>query len=276
MLTDFINENLPKVDYKLKIQLFNPLEPQQEYANLIVAYMTPSRLFIKKSARNIGFNDVELDTLVYIIETCHQCTEQQKYEASIVALHKFQQACNDVALTNQMKQEIMDLFDYSKENHASDFAWADQHSDGSQKIFYLLNIMIGANKLIKLGITSDRLRQRLAVLKSDIKSNYQQHYIHIEPLLIVDCTDNEQFENEIKIVAMEHGHKNTNYNFRGSTETFGIKCKDVLIQAAIDLSEKNRDTILFNDNGNSGSKQQEEQQFVIPNKAELPFVYGDI
>jgi len=281
MLSDFINENLPRVDYKLKIQLFNPLEPQQEYIEIIAEYRTPNAGYITTSVRNLNSEDVQFKTLTYIIETCHQCTEQQKYEASIVAIDKFHQMQHDVVLTNTLKQKIMDSFDYSEASNNSNFEWADQYSDGSQKIFYLLSITIGKNILIKLGITSDRLRQRLALLKSDIKSKYKQHYILIEPLLIVYCADNEEFEREVKILIMENGCQNTNYNFRGSSETFSIKCKDVLVAAAIMLSEKNANNILFNANDTSGSNQQPEQQSFtsIQQTAvspKIPWDYGDI
>jgi hypothetical protein len=263
MLSDFINENLPTVDYKLKIQSFNPLEPQQEYVEIIAAYMTPSRDFIKKSARKLGIEDVSLDTLAYIIETCHECTEQQKYEASIVALYKFQRACNNVVLTNQMKQKIMDSFDYSEASNTSNFDWADQHSDGTQKIFYVLQIVIGKNKLVKIGITSDTLRQRLAVLKSDINRNYIKNALYIEPLLIIDCADNALFEKEVKTLILEYGCEPTNYNFRGSTETFSAKHKDIVMGIAIDLAERSSDSILFKTNDDSGFNQQEEQQVVL-------------
>lgn len=262
MLSDFINENLPTVDYRLRIQSFNPTEPQQEYVEIIAAYVTPSRDFIKKSARKLGINDVELDTLAYIIETCHQCTEQQKYEASIVALYKFYQTCNDVVLTNQMKQKIMDAFDYSEASNTSNFDWADQYSDGSQKIFYVLQIVIGKNKLVKIGITNDRLRRRLNNLTTDIKHNYINP-LYIEPLLIIACANNELFESEVKILAMEHGCVMSDYNFRGSSEVFSSKCKDRVMSIAIDTANKSSDSILFNANDGSGSNQQEDQLVVI-------------
>lgn len=263
MLSDFINENLPTVDYRLKIQLFNPVEPQQEYVEIIAAYVTPSRDFIKKSARKLGINDVELDTLAYIIEICHQCTEQQKYEASIVALYKCQQTYNDVVITNEMKQQIMDSFDYSDASNTSNFVWANQYSDGSQKIFYVLQIVIGKNKLVKIGITSDKLRQRLAALKGDINRNYIKNALYIEPLLIIDCADNEQFEKEVKTLILEYGCEPTNYNFRGSTETFSAKHKDIVMGIAIDVAERSGDHIIFDVNDDSGSNQQEEQLVVI-------------
>ncbi|MDP2077339.1 MAG: hypothetical protein Q8J85_04785 [Sulfuricurvum sp.] len=269
MLSDFINENLPTVDYKLKIQSFNPVEPQQEYVEIIAEYATPSRDFIKKSARKLGINDVELYTLAYIIETCHQCTEQQKYEASIVALYKCQQTYNDVVLTNQFKQKIMDSFDYSEASNTSNFDWADQYSDGSQKIFYVLQIVIGKNKLVKLGITNDRLRRRLTTLTSDIKRNYT-NALHIEPLLIIACADNELFESEVKILAMEHGCVISDYDFRGSSEVFSSKCKDTVMSIAIDAANKSSDSILFNANDGSGSNQQEDQLVVITSAAIVP------
>lgn len=260
MLSDFFDEHIPLVDYKLKIQLFNLLEPQEEYIEVISAYRTPSRNYIRPSARNLSAKEVNFDLLVYIIQHCHQCNMQQKYEASIVALHKFHEIKRNAALTDQLKHKLIDSFDNAEGASEPSYAWADEYSDGSQKIFYLLSITIGNNELIKLGITTDRLRNRLAVLKSDIKSNYQKHYIHIKPLLIVDCVDNEALESEVKILMMEHGCQNTNYNFRGSSETFSIKCKDVLVATAIMLSEKNGNNILFNTNDSRGSMQQTKQQ----------------
>lgn len=260
MLSDFFDEHIPTVDYKLKIKLFNLTEPQQEYIEIIAAYRTPNRSYVKTSARDLSAEDVDLEVLVYIIEHCHQCNMQQKFEASIVALHKFHEMKRDVALTDQLKQNLIDLFDYTERGSEPSYAWADEYSDGSQKIFYLLSITIGRNRLIKLGITSDRLRQRLALLKSDIKSKYKQHYILIEPLLIVDCADNEEFESEVKILIMEHGCQNTNYNFRGSSETFSIKCKDGLLSIAIDAAEKSGDHIIFDVNNNNGSNQQKEKE----------------
>lgn len=259
MLSDFINENLPKVDYRLKIQSFNPLEPQQEYVEIIAAYRTPNRGYIKKSARNLSTDDAELDVLSYIIEECHQCSEQQKYEASIVAIYKFHQIKNDVVLTNTLKLKIMDSFDYSEASNTSNFEWADQYSNGTQKIFYLLYITIGSNKLIKIGITSNRLRERLTVLKSDIKSKYS-NALRIEPLLIIGCADNEQFENEVKMLILEYGCEPTKYDFRGSSECFSSKCKDTLMAIAIDVSVQYRDNILFDANASSGSNQREEQE----------------
>ena len=275
MLSDFINENLPRVDYRLKIQSFNPLEPQQEYVEIIAVYRTPNRSYIKTSARNLNTNDAELDVLTYIIEECHQCSEQQKYEASIVALHQFHQMRHDVALTNQLKQKIMDSFDYNEGGNEPNYEWADKYSNGTQKIFYLLYITIGKNKLVKLGITNDRLRQRLAGLKSDIKDKYK-YALHVEPLLIIDCEDNELFEDEVKILILEHGCVNTGFNFRGSNETFSIKCKDELMSIAIKIVERYGDHILFNANVSSGSNLQEERPVSITKKVILPWDNNEI
>jgi hypothetical protein len=257
MLSDFINENLPTVDYKLKVQLFNPVEPEQEHIEIVAAYRTPNRSYVKTSARDLNAEDVDLDVLAYIIEHCHQCTELQKYEAAIVALHKFYQKSNNVALANKLKQKIMDSFDYSEASNSSNFEWADQYSDGTQKIFYVLQIVIGKNKLVKIGITSDRLRQRLAVLKSDINHNYTKKALYIEPLLIIDCVDNTLFEKDVKTLILESGCVPAKYNFRGSSEMFSAKHKDVIMNIAIDVAERSNADILFNTkNDGSGSNQQ--------------------
>lgn len=279
MLSDFIHENLPTVDYRLKIQSFNLLEPQQEYVEIIAAYRTPNTGYISPSVRNLDTSDVQLKTLTYIIEECHQCTEKQKYEAAIIALHKFYQVRNDVALIKQLKQKIMYSFDYSDASNSSNFAWADMYSDGTKKIFYLLYITIGSNKLIKFGITSNRLRNRLAVLKSDINSHYNKA-LHIEPLLIVDCVDNEQFEKQVRTLILENGCKPTNYNFRGSSEVFSSKCKDALMGIALDIAEKYGEHILFNASNSSDSIEVREEQVIITQQkivsSRMSWVCGDI
>ena len=74
-------------EYKTLIEDYNPAKPTSTDEDLIQSYKTPSSSYIKMSARGKNFHDVSADVLEYIINTCHQCSFEEKYRAILIILH---------------------------------------------------------------------------------------------------------------------------------------------------------------------------------------------
>lgn len=246
MINDYIEKYIPQNNYQQKLENYDVAKPTDEYEDLISLYKTPNRSYVKKSARGINVSDVNFDTLEYICETCHQCSMAEKYEACVVLLHKFYEQSKKIDRTTELKKDLLQLLNPDIVNNITNFSWLDNFSDGSQKIFYLLRIKIGSNNLIKYGISSDRLRNRLASLKSDIQVNYKNQSLEIEPLLLVVCEDNEKFEQEVKMLIGENGLQTANYSFGGSSEVLNHKHKHTLLNGIVlPTVEKFKDAIVY-------------------------------
>ncbi len=233
MIEDFIKSHIKEVDYSEKIKGYNLQEPEAEYIDLINSYKSPNRAYIKASARGLSSKEISFYTLSYIIETCHQCSLKERYEAIIVILQKFYDENQVNSIVDEFKEKLIDTLNSEPENTTSSFEWVDKYSDGNNQIFYFLDITIGSNRIYKYGITSDKLRQRLASIKSNIKDNYNRQTLAIKPMLIIECADNKLFEDEIKILISEYNLKSSNYNFRGYTETLTSGSKDVILNDII-------------------------------------------
>lgn len=220
------------IDLLLK---FNPSQIDSDYQTVIDTYKTPSREYIKKSARNLSCEEIELETLEYIITTCRECSLKQRYEACIVSLYKIytehHSSRDDI---EKIKSELKQYLDDSGYIVIEDWAFLSDAVEGcSFSFFYLLEISIGANKIYKYGITHSHPRKRFSQIKSDIHSAYKNHYVQIIPLLLFYIEDLEKYEEEIKTTLLEFGVFNTNYAFKGATETFCESRKQVVLEEII-------------------------------------------
>ncbi len=246
MINDYIEKYIQPNNYQQKLENYNVAKPSDEHVALIASYKTPNRSYVKQSARGINASDVDFDILKYICETCHQCSMAEKYEAIVVLLHKFYEQSKEIIRTTELKAGLLQLLNPDIVNNITNFSWLDDFSDGSQKIFYLLRIKIGSNNLIKYGISGDRLRNRLATLKSDIQVNYNNQSLEIEPLLLVACQDNETFEQEVQMLISENGLQTASYKFRGSNEVLHYKHKNTLLNGIVlPTVEKFKDMIVY-------------------------------
>lgn len=233
MIIDFINENIKQKDYSVDLANIDTSEFTEDEIKLVNEYRTPNRGYIKSSARAIGSDVVTYKTLAYIAETCHECSIAERYEAMVVTLYKFHEENSKPIRTKELQAKLVSALKQDVNTGNENLGWVDEYSTGKNNIFYLLEITIGVNKMFKFGITSNRLRQRIATLKNDIKTNYDKQAIIIKPLLIIECDEKELFENEAKILISEHNLKGVNYNFKGHTELISYTSKDLVYEKII-------------------------------------------
>lgn len=211
------------VDYASKVKSFNPDEPTAEHLALIEMYKTPSRSYIKPSARNLNYIDVGLDTLQYIITTCHQCSFEEKYQAIIVTILKLFKESSDLVIVEEAKAELIPYLNGEPIKKLVDLSFIDELIKGySHNFFYIIKISIGANSILKFGKTNQSPRLRLTQIKSDINANYKQS-VTVEPVVLVHCEDVSKLEEEVKVLMSENNILQTGYNFKGATETFSSK-----------------------------------------------------
>lgn len=242
MSIDFINDYIPDVDYASEILKINVKEFSDKHKSIVDKYITPKRAYIKTSARGILAKEVSFDTLAYIYDNCHQCSQEERFRAMVVCLYNFYQKTKNLYKTQQLQKLFINTMKKQTSNEICSFDWVDEHSKNNN-VFYVLELTIGANKFLKYGITSERLRNRLATLKSDIKSSYNKQSLNIKVLMILECDNNKTFEEEVKILISENNFKSTNYNFRGYTETlkYDLKFYDLVSKA----SENNISKVLY-------------------------------
>jgi hypothetical protein len=236
-------------DYELFIENFKPQLATKEELKLITTYRTPSLCYIKSSARNVSFNDVQIDTLHYIIVTCYMCTPEQKYQATMVVIYKLYLDQKDLALVQEAKDELIPFLNGVKPIE-EDFSFLnDITSKYNDKFFYLIQIQIGVNDILKYGITNRQPRVRFAQIKTDIKYKYGNQGISIKPLLIIHCDDNKVFEDEVQSLLSENNINTTGYSFKGSSETIPSKCRQIVTdEIIVPLVAKFSAKLLYEDN----------------------------
>ncbi len=249
-------------DYKFLIENFNSAKPNIEQQELIDKYHTPNRSYIKPSARGISYEDVSLDTLRYIIETCYECSTDEKYQAILVIIYEtylmYKSDKNINIILAEAKEELIPFVLVPTKKKIVDLSFLnDATKDYDNNFFYVAQITIGANKILKYGFTNSKPRKRFSQIKSDIESKYNRQEIVIEPLLIIHCKDASKFEDEIKVILSENHIQATGYNFKGSSETFQIKNKDTIIDDIIlPLACKNDGEVLYSLKGSSSGSHQ--------------------
>jgi len=223
-------------DYVKLLQDFNPAKPTSKENDIIKLYHTPSRNYITASARGISSDSVGSSTLGYIITECYKCSIEEKYKAILVFLNKLYTRTTDIKEVEKVKKELVQYLDTKEPtSRAKSLSYIDDYTNGYEKnFFYLVEFTIGKNKLIKYGITNKQPRLRFAQIKSDIKSNYSNFKIDVEPLMIIHCENSERFEDEIKMLVSEYDLKQTNYSFKGSSETLNISTKTELVHSIIE------------------------------------------
>ena len=228
-------------DYVDLLSKYNPTDLQPPYINTIQSYKVPNRSYLRPSARGVDLMNVSSDILEYIIFQCFTCSIKDKYEAILVVLHKVHESKASQKEVEAIKEKLMLTLkeplplrvDYS---FISDVV--GKHEDN---FFYLLKISIGANTILKYGITDDDPRKRIAKIKSDIKVKYANQKIHVELLLLLHCKDNKTFEEEIKLLLSEHDVNASGYHFKGASETIPIGFKDTVIRYIIEPTIKRFD-----------------------------------
>ncbi|SMP86079.1 hypothetical protein SAMN06313540_10231 [Epsilonproteobacteria bacterium SCGC AD-308-E02] len=123
--------------------------------------------------------------------------------------------------------------------------------DHSDNFFYIIEISIGANKILKYGKTNSLPRLRFAQIKNDIKENYRKFHISIKPLVLAYYNDIAEFEDMVKVSLSEHNIGSSNYKFAGSSETFSLKDKDKVLDilniSAGNLSNTDKLEILYDE-----------------------------
>ncbi len=236
----------------LKINNFNPEQMDVEYSELLQNYITPNRSYITISARGISADEVEVDTLQYIIKECFTCSEIQKYQAAIVVIHKLFQRHNDLDLVQEAKDELSNYLSIGSTIDSVDMTFLDESiGDHTDNFFYIIEISIGANKILKYGKTNSLPRLRFAKIKNDIKENYRKFHISIKPLVLAYYNDIAEFEDMVKVSLSEHNIGSSNYKFAGASETFSLKDKDrvldILNISAGNLSNTEKLEILYDE-----------------------------
>jgi len=224
-------------DYMKLLQDYNPLEPTEEEADIISHYKTPNRSYITASARGIAYNELtDINVLRYIVTKCYKCSLEEKYWASLVLVHMFYKRTSDDKFLQEAKDELVPCLNALEPvSKMKSLVHIDEATEGYDKnFFYLLEIGIGVNKLIKFGITDQAPRTRFAQIKADIKANYTRSAIEIEPVLIIHCEDSVKFEDEVKKLISEYDLKRTNYRFKGSSETLAISSKSLLVHDIVE------------------------------------------
>ena len=237
-------------DYESFINDFYPWKLTEHQKALLDQYSTPNRNYIKSSARGIGYDEVTLEVLQYIIETCHQCSFEEKYLAILVVLRKaYLENKNDGLVTIIIKEAKKELIPYvliETKKKIMNLKFVDTLTqDYENNFFYLVEITIGVNKILKFGMTNSQPRKRFAQIKNDIASMYNRQSVTIKPLMIIHCDNAESFEDEIKIRFIEQDIKASGYNFKGSTETVGYKELDDALDIINTVAEESQTKILF-------------------------------
>lgn len=237
---------LLETDYVSKFIECNPIELKEEELALINNYKTPSREYLKRSARNISYKDIALDTLEYILSTCHQCSMQDKYEAALVTLHKIAMLPNISAKEiEDSKKELLAYIEITQPD-VIDLSYIDDATKGHEdNFFYLVEISIGVNKILKFGITNSNPRKRFSHLKSDIKGRYVNHAIVITPLVLLHAEDSVSFEENFHNKLIENNVIKTKYDFKGTTETFQTKHLQLALELLLPNIRKKEASILY-------------------------------
>jgi len=241
MSLDYINLHVEEVNYSSILEELNIEEFTDAYKNIVDQYTTPKRAYVKTSARGLNAKEVDFETLAYIYDSCHQCSQKERLHAMVVCLHNFYNKTQSVSKTQELQKQLVKTMKTDKTNANLSFDWVDEFSKDNH-IFYLLEITIGNNKMFKFGITSNRLRQRIATLKHDINANYTKQALSIKVLLILECEDNKLFEDEVKILITEYNFKQPNYSFKGYTEL--LKCDNQVYTLIEQVSNKYNSKIL--------------------------------
>jgi len=211
-------------EYIEKIKSFNPVSLSDEFQDLISNYKSPSRSYIKASARGVVENKIKVQTLQYIIENCYECSSLEKYQAIIIVLYKLFQQKNNVQIVDDAKLELLKILQKPKEKQVNDLSYLDNLVESYKSNFvYVTEISIGSNKILKYGITDKLPRKRFTQIKIDIQQNYTNHCVVIKPQVIVYSKHNKEIEDDIKVLLAENNIIKTGYTFKGSTET--IHCK---------------------------------------------------
>lgn len=212
--------NALKTDYIRKLKSIDVYNFTADEQNIISEYRTPNRNYITSSARDISGEEVDLETLEYILSKCHKCKTQEKYEASLILLSKL--VADNVAkeLIDAAKEELLEYISTEAKKSVTDLSFLDESIKGYENdFFYLIELTIGKNKILKYGITDNNPRARFAQVKSDIKFNYKSFALSVKPLILLHCTNNTEFESELKSLLIENDLYRTNYDFKGSSET---------------------------------------------------------
>ena len=232
-MLNIIERHEIKVDYSEKIRSFDYQEPEDTAREVIDNYKTPNKGYISASARGLDYKDVSYETLEYIIYKCFQCNDNERYQAMLISLYKFYEEHHNKGDAEEMKEGFISLYTEPDKLTTQDFKYLDTLSDNTQHLFYVIQVTIGINTILKFGISNDLLRKRFALLKSNILEKYNKQHVSIEPVMIVECSDNKKFEEEIKILVNELGFEQTGYGFKGYTETLKMKYKDDFINVVV-------------------------------------------
>ena len=238
-------------DYKTLIENFNPVRSSKIQEELIQTYTTPRSSYIKESARGKSFAEVQPHVLKYIIETCHQCSYEEKYRAILVVLYllheQYKAKKNIDDIISDAKEKLIPYVLVQTKKKVIDLSFLDTVTKKyTDNFFYALKITIGANTIYKYGFTNSNPRHRIAQIKNDILSNYSKQTIVIEPQLLIHCDDARKFENEVKASLSEHHINSTNYNFKGSSETYSSSKKNEVLNIIKSLQGKYRHELLYN------------------------------
>jgi hypothetical protein len=210
---------------------FNPVQTSQEHQELINAYTTPKRSYITASARGVDLDDVSIENLEYIVVGCFKCTSKQKYEAIIVSLWKLYNKYKCTEKIESAKRELICHLEFTDNALVNDLTYIDTAIQGYERnFFYIIEITIGQNKILKYGITLNSPRTRFNQIRHDVKSHYGKQHIIITPLAIAYFEEVEVFEQRFKSSLLERDIGVTGYKFKGSSETFKIEHKVRLVE----------------------------------------------
>lgn len=230
-MLDIINRYVPENDYQNDLRKINIAEPDEQIRKIISSYKTPNKSYLSGSVRGLECTEVSFETLNYIIFECFKCNDKEKFEAMILAMYKLYNECEEHKKIKAVEMLREDFLSYWANPVASqqDFKYLDKYSQNNEQLFYLIEITIGNNKILKYGITDDKMRKRLSLLKANIKDRYKNQHISFYPLMLIECSDNIKFEEEMKIAIIEHGFEKSGYGFKGYTETVKYKYQYELI-----------------------------------------------
>lgn len=236
-ISELIKKHEQVLDMSSMIDSYDYKSPDKNQLKIINNYKVPNKNYITGSARGNAYSEVELTTLDYIINKCFKCKDEEKYHAALVLLYKFYKDTKDTQDTNLMKENIISSFKDSGVQ-VKDFKYLDKYSSDNNELFYIVEITIGNNKILKYGIASKSLRSRFIQLKSNIRENYSRQNVDISPILIIECPDSEKFEYEVKQNIKNYEYSSTGYRFKGHTETLSFKHKEDLLKIIIPIAMK--------------------------------------
>ena len=251
------------------VDVYN-LTPEEQ--SIIENYRTPSRSYISNSARDLNSKEVDLETLEYILTKCHQCKEQERYEASLVLLNKLVVAKQTREQLESAKKELIENLSAETQKNVVDFSYIEECIKGYENsFFYLVELTIGKNTTLKYGIT-DKPRARFAQIKSDVKTNYSKYGISVKPLMLLHCRDNKKFEEDVSILLVENDIYQTNYKFKGSSETFSSKYLDTARALVKITAQQLAATILYPLDDESGIDDTDSEVMSTTNPIEVSAV----